>query len=156
MLVFGKTSRSCIIPFQPELLPLDVVAIQRRSQYPHGQVTLAEISKKILYSFVRWPMHPHWHHVQVQYSIRVQLLEIYNEQLRDLLDTSRVPKKLNIQNTERSGLNVPDAIQVSKQLCNDAGGSKHFLCLAQLKQVKVKQAGLKQQAQAVQWNAWAI
>lgn len=52
------------------------------------------------------------YHVQVEYSIRVQLLEIYNEQLRDLLDTSRAPKKLNIQNTERSGLNVPDAIQV--------------------------------------------
>ncbi|KAK9862343.1 hypothetical protein WJX84_009346 [Apatococcus fuscideae] len=49
---------------------------------------------------------------EVEYSIRVQLLEIYNEQLRDLLDTSRVTKKLNIQNTERSGLNVPDAIQV--------------------------------------------
>ena len=50
--------------------------------------------------------------LQVEYLIRVQLLEIYNEQLRDLLDERRTPKKLNIQNTERSGLNVPDAIQV--------------------------------------------
>lgn len=44
--------------------------------------------------------------------MRVQLLEIYNEQLRDLLDTSRSGKRLDIRNTERSGLNVPDAIQV--------------------------------------------
>lgn len=44
--------------------------------------------------------------------MKVQLLEIYNEQLRDLLDTSRSGKRLDIRNTERSGLNVPDAIQV--------------------------------------------
>ncbi len=50
--------------------------------------------------------------VQAEYSVRVQLLEIYNEQLRDLLDTSRSGKRLDIRNTERSGLNVPDAIQV--------------------------------------------
>ncbi|KAK9837800.1 hypothetical protein WJX74_005282 [Apatococcus lobatus] len=56
---------------------------------------------------------------EVEYSIRVQLLEIYNEQLRDLLDTSRAPKKLNIQNTERSGLNVPDAIQVEVTCTED-------------------------------------
>ena len=42
----------------------------------------------------------------------MQLLEIYNEQLRDLLDESRTHKRLDIRNTERSGLNVPDAIQV--------------------------------------------
>lgn len=50
--------------------------------------------------------------LQAEYSVRVQLLEIYNEQLRDLLDTSRSGKRLDIRNTERSGLNVPDAIQV--------------------------------------------
>ena len=44
--------------------------------------------------------------------MRVQLLEIYNEQLRDLLDAQRTGKRLDIRNTERSGLNVPDAIQV--------------------------------------------
>ena len=51
-------------------------------------------------------------HLQVSYGIRVQLLEIYNEQLRDLLDASRSNKRLDIRNTERSGTNVPDAIQV--------------------------------------------
>ena len=42
----------------------------------------------------------------------MQLLEIYNEQLRDLLDPSRSCRRLDIRNTERSGTNVPDAIQV--------------------------------------------
>ena len=50
--------------------------------------------------------------VQATYQIRVQLLEIYNEQLRDLLDPARSGKRLDIRNTERSGTNVPDAIQV--------------------------------------------
>ncbi len=50
--------------------------------------------------------------LQCEYQILVQLLEIYNEQLRDLLDESRTHKRLDIRNTERSGLNVPDAIQV--------------------------------------------
>ena len=43
----------------------------------------------------------------------MQLLEIYNEQLRDLLDEQRTARRLDIRNTERSGLNVPDAIQVA-------------------------------------------
>lgn len=50
-----------------------------------------------------------------RYSINVQMLEIYNETLRDLLVDSSVPKKenrLDIRMTERSGNNVPDAIQV--------------------------------------------
>ena len=51
--------------------------------------------------------------LQMTYSIKVQLLEIYNEQLRDLLDTSKSQRKLDIRSTEPSGLNVPDAIQVS-------------------------------------------
>ncbi len=50
--------------------------------------------------------------LQCEYQIQVQLLEIYNEQLRDLLDNSRTHARLDIRNTERSGLNVPDAIQV--------------------------------------------
>ena len=47
----------------------------------------------------------------------MQLLEIYNEQLRDLLDNSRSHARLDIRNTERSGLNVPDAIQVPLLIC---------------------------------------
>lgn len=50
--------------------------------------------------------------MQMEYGIKVQLLEIYNEQLRDLLDTSRTQKRLEIRSTEPSGLNVPEAIQV--------------------------------------------
>ena len=55
---------------------------------------------------------------QVEYEVKVQLLEIYNEQLRDLLDYQRserrsVATKLDIRTTERSGLNVPGARQVS-------------------------------------------
>ena len=50
--------------------------------------------------------------LQCEYEIQVQLLEIYNEQLRDLLDNTRSHARLDIRNTERSGLNVPDAIQV--------------------------------------------
>ncbi len=54
---------------------------------------------------------------QAEYAVRVQLLEIYNEQLRDLLDAQRTGKRLDIRNTERSGLNVPDAIQVPTLAC---------------------------------------
>ena len=50
--------------------------------------------------------------VQAEYEVRVQLLEIYNEQLRDLLDSRRSGRRLEIRNTERSGLNVPEATQV--------------------------------------------
>ena len=46
----------------------------------------------------------------------MQLLEIYNEQLRDLLDNTKSHSRLDIRNTERSGLNVPDAIQVCQSL----------------------------------------
>ena len=52
--------------------------------------------------------------LQCEYEIQVQLLEIYNEQLRDLLDNTRSHARLDIRNTERSGLNVPDAIQVGR------------------------------------------
>ena len=54
------------------------------------------------------------------YEIKVQLLEIYNEQLRDLLDASRSGKRLDIRNTERSGVNVPEAIQVLQQCSGHA------------------------------------
>lgn len=66
--------------------------------------------------------------------MRVQLLEIYNEQLRDLLDTSRSGKRLDIRNTERSGLNVPDAIQVRavnpRPHERRSGSSQTYLLLA--------------------------
>ena len=52
--------------------------------------------------------------VQVAYTVRVQLLEIYNEQLRDLLAPAQhgAARRLDIRNTAASGLNVPDAMQV--------------------------------------------
>ncbi|KAL0030034.1 hypothetical protein WJX79_002301 [Trebouxia sp. C0005] len=56
---------------------------------------------------------------ECEYQIQVQLLEIYNEQLRDLLDNSRSHARLDIRNTERSGLNVPDAIQVKVACTQD-------------------------------------
>eukprot|EP00192_Tetraselmis_astigmatica_P002102 CAMPEP_0117660610 /NCGR_PEP_ID=MMETSP0804-20121206/7059_1 /TAXON_ID=1074897 /ORGANISM="Tetraselmis astigmatica, Strain CCMP880" /LENGTH=1042 /DNA_ID=CAMNT_0005467349 /DNA_START=319 /DNA_END=3446 /DNA_ORIENTATION=- len=56
------------------------------------------------------------------YTINVQMLEIYNETLRDLLVDSSVSKKdnrLDIRMTERSGNNVPDATQVRVSETND-------------------------------------
>ena len=50
-----------------------------------------------------------------EYTISVQMLEIYNEQLRDLLldkQANKKPGKLDILMCEQSGRNVPDAIQV--------------------------------------------
>jgi len=51
------------------------------------------------------------------YSINVQMLEIYNEVLRDLLVDPAVAhskdNRLDIRMTERSGNNVPDAVQVA-------------------------------------------
>ena len=61
----------------------------------------------IINSLLGWDV---W--VQAEYAVRVQLLEIYNEQLRDLLDCGRSGRRLDIRNTERSGLNVPEATQV--------------------------------------------
>lgn len=52
---------------------------------------------------------------QVQYTIKVQMLEIYNETLRDLLspDQSR-ENRLDILSTQSSGSNVPGATQVGR------------------------------------------
>ena len=47
--------------------------------------------------------------MQFEYSIRVQMLEIYTEQIRDLISAEE--RRLDIRSTERSGHNVPDAIQ---------------------------------------------
>jgi len=61
---------------------------------------------------------------QAEYAARVQLLEIYNEQLRDLLDEQRSGRRLDIRSTERSGLNVPDAIQARPRVAAPAPGQR--------------------------------
>ncbi|XP_021898893.1 kinesin-like protein KIN-14G [Carica papaya] len=43
------------------------------------------------------------------YDISVQMLEIYNEQVRDLLVMDGQNKRLEIRNSSHSGINVPDA-----------------------------------------------
>ncbi|KAJ7977892.1 Kinesin-like protein [Quillaja saponaria] len=45
----------------------------------------------------------------IHYAISVQMLEIYNEQVRDLLVTDGVNKRLEIRNSSQNGINVPDA-----------------------------------------------
>ncbi|KAL7199019.1 hypothetical protein ACSBR2_021329 [Camellia fascicularis] len=45
----------------------------------------------------------------VSYDVSVQMIEIYNEQVRDLLITDGVNKRLEIRNSSQTGLNVPDA-----------------------------------------------
>lgn len=52
--------------------------------------------------------------LQVTHEFRVQMLEIYNENLRDLLvdGRSNLPNKLEILATQSSGCNVPGAIQI--------------------------------------------
>ena len=53
--------------------------------------------------------------MQSEYTFRVQMLEIYNENLRDLLVDGRSGNvnKLDILATQASGCNVPGATQVS-------------------------------------------
>ncbi|KAG7969322.1 hypothetical protein I3843_07G025800 [Carya illinoinensis] len=43
------------------------------------------------------------------YEISVQMLEIYNEQVRDLLVTDGHQKRLEIRNSSQNGINVPEA-----------------------------------------------
>ncbi|XP_021282528.1 kinesin-like protein KIN-14G [Herrania umbratica] len=45
----------------------------------------------------------------ISYAISVQMLEIYNEQVRDLLSADGVNKRLEIRNSSQNGINVPDA-----------------------------------------------
>ena len=45
----------------------------------------------------------------IHYDISVQMLEIYNEQVRDLLMTDASNKRLEIRNSSHNGINVPDA-----------------------------------------------
>ncbi|XP_065860426.1 kinesin-like protein KIN-14I isoform X2 [Euphorbia lathyris] len=44
-----------------------------------------------------------------RYNVAVQMIEIYNEQVRDLLVTDGSNKRLEIRNSSQTGLNVPDA-----------------------------------------------
>jgi len=57
---------------------------------------------------------------QVEYRITVQMLEIYNENLRDLLGDGGTPR-LEILSTQASGCNVPGAVQVGARQ-GGAGG----------------------------------
>ncbi|KAH9612528.1 hypothetical protein KSS87_012394 [Heliosperma pusillum] len=43
------------------------------------------------------------------YEVSVQMMEIYNEQVRDLLATDGSNKRLEIRNSTQNGINVPDA-----------------------------------------------
>ncbi|XP_024394330.1 kinesin-like protein KIN-14C isoform X2 [Physcomitrium patens] len=55
-----------------------------------------------------------------RYEIGVQMLEIYNEQVRDLLAADGVQKKLEIRNNSQlNGLNVPDASMMSVRSTED-------------------------------------
>ncbi|XP_021821255.1 kinesin-like protein KIN-14I isoform X1 [Prunus avium] len=45
----------------------------------------------------------------ISYGISVQMLEIYNEQVRDLLSMDATNKRLEIRNSSQNGINVPDA-----------------------------------------------
>ncbi|KAJ0581788.1 putative minus-end-directed kinesin ATPase [Helianthus annuus] len=44
-----------------------------------------------------------------EYNVSVQMIEIYNEQVRDLLATEGLNKRLEIRNNSQNGFNVPDA-----------------------------------------------
>ncbi|GBF88032.1 kinesin-4-like protein [Raphidocelis subcapitata] len=57
---------------------------------------------------------------EVEYSITVQMLEIYNETLRDLLaDGACAGARLDILSTRASGCNVPGAVQVEVDDASD-------------------------------------
>lgn len=57
---------------------------------------------------------------EVDYNIRVQMVEIYNEVLRDLLTREHTKKnRLDIMSTEKSGENVPDATQMCVSCTED-------------------------------------
>ncbi|XP_068657823.1 kinesin-like protein KIN-14F [Aristolochia californica] len=54
------------------------------------------------------------------YEVSVQMIEIYNEQVRDLLATDGgLNKRLEIRNSSQKGLNVPDAIVVPVSTTSD-------------------------------------
>lgn len=45
----------------------------------------------------------------ILYEVSVQMIEIYNEQVRDLLVTDGQNKRVEIRNSSQNGINVPDA-----------------------------------------------
>ncbi|KAF8107986.1 hypothetical protein N665_0115s0001, partial [Sinapis alba] len=53
------------------------------------------------------------------YKISVQMLEIYNEQVRDLLATNGQTSRLEIRNSSQDGINVPDATLVPVSTTSD-------------------------------------
>lgn len=55
----------------------------------------------------------------ISYDISVQMIEIYNEQVRDLLVADGVNKRLEIRNSSQNGLNVPDANLVPVKATSD-------------------------------------
>ncbi|CAN0914117.1 Kinesin-like protein KIN-14G [Linum grandiflorum] len=48
----------------------------------------------------------------ISYEISCQMLEIYNEQVRDLLTSDGLNKRLEIRNSSNNGINVPDAFLI--------------------------------------------
>lgn len=55
----------------------------------------------------------------LRYDISVQMLEIYNEQVRDLLVTDGLNRRLEIRNSSQNGINVPDANLVPVKSTSD-------------------------------------
>ncbi|XP_047313191.1 kinesin-like protein KIN-14F isoform X2 [Impatiens glandulifera] len=53
------------------------------------------------------------------YEVSVQMIEIYNEQVRDLLVTDGSHKKVEIRNTGQKGNNVPDATRMPVSSTDD-------------------------------------
>ncbi|XP_057790432.1 kinesin-like protein KIN-14I [Salvia miltiorrhiza] len=53
------------------------------------------------------------------YDVSVQMIEIYNEQVRDLLVTDGLNKRLEIRNSSQTGLSVPDASLVHVSSTSD-------------------------------------
>jgi kinesin family protein C2/C3 len=53
------------------------------------------------------------------YNISVQMLEIYNEQVRDLLATNGQTSRLEIRNSTQDGINVPEATLVPVSTTSD-------------------------------------
>ncbi|CAL9214260.1 unnamed protein product [Arabidopsis halleri] len=53
------------------------------------------------------------------YNISVQMLEIYNEQVRDLLATNGQTSRLEIRNSSQDGINVPEATLVPVSTTSD-------------------------------------
>ncbi|KAK9735676.1 hypothetical protein RND81_04G219100 [Saponaria officinalis] len=53
------------------------------------------------------------------YEVSVQMMEIYNEQVRDLLVTDGSNKRLEIRNSSQTGINVPDATRLPVSTTTD-------------------------------------